>query len=333
MEMRVSFDDVDRWIRDASYPGTGGRGNARLRRPPGRPGDGRGRRIHDPRPRQRRAVRFACTCACATRSRCATQHRRPADAARLQVDRERPGLRRLARHDHPVHAVYAGHRRARGRRRPPAAGVRRAAHQTCARSRARCSASRAPRGSIVKRVGAAARYQAWFGRRLLRAYAGAPVTQSRPSFPLTGPSPTGRSRRTSAAGTASPATPGSSARSSPIRGRGPRLPAQRSAPAARRQRRARRRAGAADPRLRRAGEHVLRAAGAAARWPSTCSSSATTCGSRTGAPRSTFPLTVIRSTRPRASTIRARSTSCSSRPGDRTASCARSSTVRARSAS
>jgi hypothetical protein len=44
-------------------------------------------------------------------------------------------------------------------------------------------------GSWSDRFGAALRYQTWFGRRLLRAYAGAPVTQSRPSFPVDRPQP------------------------------------------------------------------------------------------------------------------------------------------------
>ena len=44
-------------------------------------------------------------------------------------------------------------------------------------------------GSFFDRFAAALRYQAWFGRRLLRAYAGPPVTQSRPSFPVDRPEP------------------------------------------------------------------------------------------------------------------------------------------------
>jgi hypothetical protein len=50
------------------------------------------------------------------------------------------------------------------------------------------SFSRTP-GSLTQRTWAAARYQLWFLRRLTRAYVGAPISLSRPSFPINKPEP------------------------------------------------------------------------------------------------------------------------------------------------
>ena len=42
---------------------------------------------------------------------------------------------------------------------------------------------------LTQRAGAVLRYQAWFGRRMARAYVGKPITQTRPSFPIDHPEP------------------------------------------------------------------------------------------------------------------------------------------------